>query len=81
MMMWQLMKGVRYLHNRQVLHRDLTPKNLLFDPRTGTLQIAGFKLSRVVSAEEGCHSHEVRTGHGPVDESHLLPLMQAAQLS
>lgn len=47
-MMYQLFKGVNYLHRRGVLHRDLKPLNLLIREDKMTLKIADFGLSRVI---------------------------------
>ena len=43
--MLQLLEGVRYLHDRQILHRDMKAANLLINNR-GLLQIADFGLAR-----------------------------------
>ena len=63
MIMWQLMKGVQYLHSCEVLHRDLKPKHLLFDTRTGTLKVASLDMSRASMAQDGRFTHEARSDH------------------
>ncbi|KAF2004477.1 Pkinase-domain-containing protein [Amniculicola lignicola CBS 123094] len=43
--MFQLFKGLRYLHDSNILHRDMKAANLLINNR-GRLQIADFGLAR-----------------------------------
>ena len=43
--MLQLLEGLRYLHDNQILHRDMKAANLLISNR-GILQIADFGLAR-----------------------------------
>ncbi|MCJ1476844.1 serine/threonine protein kinase, CMGC, CDC2/CDK sub [Lambiella insularis] len=43
--MLQLLEGLRYLHDRQILHRDMKAANLLINNK-GILQIADFGLAR-----------------------------------
>jgi len=50
--LYQLLRGVRYLHACNVLHRDLKPCNILVNENCD-LKISDFGLSRGVSDEEG----------------------------
>ena len=45
-------RGVEYLHNDNVLHRDLKPDNILLDA-CGNVKIADFGLSKAEKAVEG----------------------------
>ncbi|EGG06042.1 uncharacterized protein MELLADRAFT_36340 [Melampsora larici-populina 98AG31] len=44
-LMWQLLSGLRYMHEGGVLHRDLKGSNILLN-RLGELKIADFGLAR-----------------------------------
>lgn len=54
---WQVLKGVNFLHNNWIMHRDIKPANLLvLDAPTappaeiGCVQLADFGLARIFSA-------------------------------
>ncbi|BBN12355.1 hypothetical protein MPTK1_5g19420 [Marchantia polymorpha subsp. ruderalis] len=44
--MYQILLGISYCHQHNVMHRDLKPQNLLIDKSTLKLKIADFGLSR-----------------------------------
>ena len=45
--LWQILRGVDYLHANWVMHRDLKPDNILLDGREGKAKIGDFGLARV----------------------------------
>lgn len=46
--LYQLLKGLHYLHSAQILHRDLKPSNLLLSQQC-QLKICDFGLARHLS--------------------------------
>ncbi len=58
--MYQLIKGVAYIHKFKILHRDLKPQNLLIS-KDGILKIADFGLARGYGIPVRNYTHEVVT--------------------
>lgn len=48
----QLAAALKYLHEQNVIHRDLKPDNIGFDARSGTLKVFDFDIARVVPTTE-----------------------------
>ena len=46
--MWQLIRGVDYLHSHSVIHRDLKPENLLLS-KLGLLKLCDFGFARFLA--------------------------------
>ncbi|XP_019379057.1 PREDICTED: cyclin-dependent kinase 15 [Gavialis gangeticus] len=58
--MFQLLRGLAYIHNQLILHRDLKPPNLLISC-LGELKLADFGLARAKSIPSHTYSCEVVT--------------------
>ncbi|XP_069082152.1 cyclin-dependent kinase 15 isoform X1 [Pleurodeles waltl] len=58
--MFQLLRGLAYIHRLHVLHRDLKPQNLLIS-YVGELKLADFGLARAKSVPSQTYSTEVVT--------------------
>ncbi|KAJ2389783.1 negative regulator of the PHO system [Coemansia sp. RSA 2603] len=59
-LMYQLLKGIKYCHEMKVLHRDLKPQNLLINSRN-QLKLGDFGLARAVGIPVNTFSNEVVT--------------------
>ncbi|KAJ2002970.1 negative regulator of the PHO system [Coemansia thaxteri] len=60
LLMYQLLKGIKYCHDMRVLHRDLKPQNLLINSRN-QLKLGDFGLARAVGIPVNTFSNEVVT--------------------
>ena len=61
LILFQIIRGVDFLHSKKILHRDLKPANILIDPNTLTTKIADFGLSRLYSFPVRPYTKEVLT--------------------
>ena len=53
--LYQVLCGLKYIHSTNVLHRDLTPTNLLLNTITYDLKICDFGLARIFDSQ---HDHD-----------------------
>jgi len=58
---YQILRGLKYLHSRNILHRDLKPRNILVNSNCD-LRICDFGLAKIIGAKEG-KSREAMTDY------------------
>lgn len=58
--LFQMLRGLKYCHDRKILHRDLKPQNILIS-KTGELKLADFGLARAKSFPTKTYTDEVVT--------------------
>lgn len=59
--LYQLLKGTEYCHERRIMHRDLKPSNLLVNHSADQIKIADFGLARTMGLPLKTYTHEVVT--------------------
>jgi len=52
----QLIEGLKYIHRKKIVHRDIKLDNILID-LTNTIKICDFGVSRKISPDEVMHEH------------------------
>ena len=52
----QLIEGLKYIHKKKIVHRDIKLDNILID-LTNTIKICDFGVSRKISKDEIMHKH------------------------
>ena len=51
--MYQLLRACAYIHGEDVVHRDIKPQNILFDPSTHTIKLCDFGSAKVLVKGQG----------------------------
>ncbi|XP_048828300.1 mitogen-activated protein kinase 6-like [Brienomyrus brachyistius] len=68
--MYQLLRGLKYIHSANVLHRDLKPANLFVNTENLVLKIGDFGLARVLDPH---YSHKGHLSEGLVTKWYRSP--------
>ena len=55
--LYQLLRGLKYIHSANVVHRDVKPSNLLVDSETLLLRIGDFGRSRILDPAYSHYGH------------------------
>ena len=51
-LLWQMLRGLGYLHLLGVCHRDIKPQNVLYDPSSNTIQLCDFGSAKCLMPSE-----------------------------
>ncbi|KAJ8272405.1 hypothetical protein COCON_G00112640 [Conger conger] len=68
--MYQLLRGLKYIHSANVLHRDLKPANLFLNTEDLVLKIGDFGLARIMDPH---YSHKGHLSEGLVTKWYRSP--------
>ncbi|XP_076143796.1 mitogen-activated protein kinase 6 [Alosa pseudoharengus] len=68
--MYQLLRGLKYIHSANVLHRDLKPANLFVNTEDLVLKVGDFGLARIMDPH---YSHKGHLSEGLVTKWYRSP--------
>eukprot|EP00277_Geminigera_cryophila_P008724 CAMPEP_0179410438 /NCGR_PEP_ID=MMETSP0799-20121207/3287_1 /TAXON_ID=46947 /ORGANISM="Geminigera cryophila, Strain CCMP2564" /LENGTH=355 /DNA_ID=CAMNT_0021182287 /DNA_START=96 /DNA_END=1159 /DNA_ORIENTATION=+ len=54
-LMWQMLSGVEYCHDYQLIHRDIKPDNILMNADHTVAKLADFGMNRMMRCKAGGH--------------------------
>ena len=66
----QITKGLSYMHERGIIHCDLSPSNILVDNETGNMFICDFGCAHSILDEQVDSYEEVGTRYGSIVPLH-----------
>jgi glycogen synthase kinase 3 beta len=56
-LMYQMLRGLNYLHYQEIGHRDIKPHNLLLDPNASVLKVCDFGCAKKLLANDNSISY------------------------
>ena len=62
--LYQLLRGLKYIHSANIVHRDVKPSNILVDTKTLLLSLGDFGRSRIIDpaySHNGYLTHRIST--------------------
>ncbi|KAI6225617.1 Kinase domain protein [Aphelenchoides besseyi] len=64
---WQMFRGLQFIHQHGIVHRDLKAQNILVENETGALQIADFGSSLITGEADSMSSYQVTRYYRPLE--------------
>ncbi len=65
-MMYQMSKGLAFLHSQRIAHRDIKPENILVKPKSGSslvpVKLTDFGLAKYLDPEDSTSAMETKLG-------------------
>jgi cyclin-dependent kinase 2 len=68
----QLLRAVSFIHSQKILHRNLRPSNILYDPLGRSIKVADFSAARFSSSRRSYSPEEPRTRQRTLIERNRL---------
>lgn len=61
----QIAEALSEIHQRHIVHKDIKPKNILWQPASETIKIIDFSIASELSSEKQSQNHPLLTGSLP----------------